>query len=142
MNERLRSAPNAVDLAHAVLPQKRAQLRGHLAEAEAEFGRAATERELVSLGEVNFGRLPVDRSGRLENEQVVVKGVVEIAGREAHFVLRHHFVLAGLRQEVFGDHASPALVIDDSLVPGWIAIDENGTRIDCHVAFAFRTYVP
>ena len=91
MKERLRSAPNAVDLAHAVLPQKRAQLRGHLAEAEAELGRAATERELVVLGEVDFCRLPVNRSGRLENEQVVVKGGVEIAGREAHFVLRHRF---------------------------------------------------
>ena len=89
MNEWLRSAPNAVDMAHAVLPQKRAQLRGHLAEAEAELGRAATEREIVVLGEIDLGRPSVDRSGRLENEQIVVKGGVQFAGREAHFVLRH-----------------------------------------------------
>ena len=89
VNEWLRSAPNAVDLAHAVLPQKRAQLRGHLAEAEAELGRAATERELVVLGEVDLGRPSVDRSGRLENEQVVVEGSIQFAVREAHFVLRH-----------------------------------------------------
>ena len=89
VNEWLSSAPNAVDLAHAVLSQKRAQLRGHLAEAEAELGRAATERELVVLGEVDLGRPSVDRSGRLENEQVVIKGSVQFAVREAHFVLRH-----------------------------------------------------
>ena len=89
MNEWLCSAPNAVDLAHAVLPQKRAQPRGHLAEAEAELGRAATERELVVLGEVDLGRLSVDSSGRLENKQVVVKGVIKFAGREAHYILRH-----------------------------------------------------
>ena len=90
MNEWLRSAPNAVDLAHAVLPQKHAQLRGHFAEAEAELGRAATKGELVLLREIDLCRLPVDRSGRLENEQVVVEGGVEIVRREAHFVLRHH----------------------------------------------------
>ena len=89
VNERLRSAPNAVDLAHAVLPQKRAQLRGHLAEAEAELGRSATERELVLLGKVDFGLLSIDRSGRMENEQVIVKGGIQFAGRESHFALRH-----------------------------------------------------
>ena len=92
VKERLRSAPNAVDLAHAVLPQKRTQLRGHLAEAEAELGRAATERELVLLGEVDFGLLSIDRSGRMENEQVVIKGGVQFAGREAHFALRHRWL--------------------------------------------------
>ena len=89
MKERLRSVPNAVDLAHAVLPQKRAQLRGHLAEAEAEFERTETERELVVLGEVDDGRPSVDRSCRLENKQVVIEAGVEFAGREADFVLRH-----------------------------------------------------
>ena len=86
VKERLRSAPNVVDLAHAVPPQKRAQLRGHLAEAEAHLGRAATERELVILGEVHLGGLPVDCDGRHEDEEVVVIGGVEISGRKA---LRH-----------------------------------------------------
>ena len=90
MQEGLLSAPDAVDLAHAVLPQKRAQLCGHLAEAEAELGRAALQSKLVILGEVDLDLLSVDFHGRLENKQVVVKGVVEqFARRESPWFLRH-----------------------------------------------------
>ena len=86
MNERCCLAPNAVDLAHPVFSQQRAQLRGGLVQREAEWGVAALENEVIR-GEVDFGRLAADRDIGLHDEQVVEVSGVQLAEREFHLLL-------------------------------------------------------
>ena len=88
LDERCLFAPNAVDLAHSVFSQQRAQLRGGLVQREAEWGVAALENEVIR-GEVDFGRLSADRDIGLQNEQVVEVSGVQLAEREFDLLLSH-----------------------------------------------------
>ena len=88
LDEQCLIAPNAVDLAHPVFSQQRAQLRGGLAQREAEWGVAALENEVIR-GEFDFGRLAADRDIGLQNEQVVEVSGVQLAEREFHLLLSH-----------------------------------------------------
>ena len=86
MDEGCLFAPNAVDLAHSVFSQQRAQLRGGLVQREAERGVAALENEVIR-GEVDFGRLAADRDIGLQDEQVVEVSGVQLAEREFDLLL-------------------------------------------------------
>lgn len=78
VHEQCRLTPNALYLANAKVFQKRAQLRGYLAEAEVDIERAASETKLIVLGEVGMYRLSVEGDGGLEDEQIVEKCRVEL----------------------------------------------------------------
>ena len=85
LDEQCLIAPNAVDLAHSVYSEQRAQLRGRPVQRGTEWGVAALEDEVIRY----LRRLPADRDVCLQNEQVVEVSGVELAERESHLLLSH-----------------------------------------------------
>ena len=68
------------------MPQNSPKPGGSLAERQAAFGVSTFQRDFTVLGEFYLGRLSVDHDDCLEDEQVVVKAAVELAGGETQWL--------------------------------------------------------